>query len=558
MSASILSMKCLRRCGGLWSYCRITCLRYQQKRFLQEKIALPEADFEKDNKGRLIAPVIRPLPKGVDLDPEMIKECRNDPQRYPKHHAGLMHPDKVPHLPKLMVKNARQLLAEKDLISNALLKESMNRLKEIYSKRQPPIDRRIIAAKTEAIEEEMFTAYIEKRNINFEELKDDEKDRLKRKVQNMATRTCKATTHNWKPIEYKDYAGLVYMASRLTLNYTVLYRIFYEINKLDKDFSPHAVLNVGSGTGSAVWAANKIWADEVYEYYNVDTSTYMNDLARKLLSKDIRNPLELVMNGVNFRQSLPSPKHKENKFPLVVSAYLLLEQPSMEERLNLISLLWDLTDNYLVLVEHGTTAGYQLILEAREMIFKLRAEYPEIEGHVFSPCTHEKVCPKLQLWKSPCTFSIEYRRLNIDEEFGQGDSKLLERYSYVVLKKGKKKEDKRFPRLTGVLHKTNHSHCHLCCPDGTLRQFVFTEQKPSRNLFKCIKRCSPGDFIPMPWPETDVDNDSENITTDNSENITSDNSENITTENSENIDYIEQNTDKEEVENDENVDDNLK
>jgi hypothetical protein len=37
----------------------------------------------------------------------------------------------------------------------------MNRLKEIYSKRQPPIDRRIIAAKTEAIEEEMFTGNLE-------------------------------------------------------------------------------------------------------------------------------------------------------------------------------------------------------------------------------------------------------------------------------------------------------------------------------------------------------------------------------------------------------------
>jgi hypothetical protein len=44
----------------------------------------------------------------------MIKECRKDPQRYPKHHAGLMHPDKVPHLPKHMVKNARQLLAGKN------------------------------------------------------------------------------------------------------------------------------------------------------------------------------------------------------------------------------------------------------------------------------------------------------------------------------------------------------------------------------------------------------------------------------------------------------------
>ena len=41
-------------------------------------------------------------------------------------------------------------------------------------------------------------------------------------------------------------------------------------------------------------------------------------------------------------------QHGENKFPLVVSAYLLMEQSSMNERLNLVNLLWELTDQYLV------------------------------------------------------------------------------------------------------------------------------------------------------------------------------------------------------------------
>ena len=56
----------------------------------------------------------RPFPKGMDLDPDMMAECDKEPLRYPKYHAGLMHPEKVPKLPELMVKNARLLLAGKN------------------------------------------------------------------------------------------------------------------------------------------------------------------------------------------------------------------------------------------------------------------------------------------------------------------------------------------------------------------------------------------------------------------------------------------------------------
>ncbi|XP_053402528.1 methyltransferase-like protein 17, mitochondrial [Mercenaria mercenaria] len=502
MSAALLGTKFIRQIGSLWTYSRITCYRFHQKRCLQEAVSIPEPAFEQDKQGNLVAPVARAFPRGLDIDPEVLSQYQEDPTRYSKTHAGLMHPDKVPYLPEHLVKNARAVLVENDLISHSKFKDDVKHLQEVYWRRQPPISESFKQEKIQELKEKHLAEEIERENINFEELHEGIKERLLHRVGSVSNKVFKKTSHMWKPIDYRDHTGLVYLAARLAPNYTVLYRIFYEIHKLDSSFNPGAVLNVGSGTGSAVWAANEIWARKVYEYYNVDISNYMNDLARKLLAKDIVNPLDLVIPGVHFRQSLPSPQHIENRFPLVVSAYLLMEQPSMIERLNLVTLLWELTEDYLVFVEHGTTAGYRLILEARELIFKLRDRYPDLDGHVFSPCTHDMVCPKLYLKNSPCTFPLEYRIFNIGKEYGQGYTKATERYSYVVLKKGKKQEGKRYPRLTNVLHKSAHSPCTMCCPDGTLRQFVVTRKRPSVALHKCTKRCSPGDFIPFSWPDT--------------------------------------------------------
>lgn len=45
---------------------------------------------------------------------------------------------------------------------------------------------------------------------------------------------------------------------------------------------------------------------------------------------------------------------------MVVSAYSLFEFPSMDERLDTILKLWSKVNNYLVLVEQGSTEGFKV------------------------------------------------------------------------------------------------------------------------------------------------------------------------------------------------------
>ncbi|KAL4234521.1 Methyltransferase-like protein 17 [Mactra antiquata] len=469
-------------------------------RFIKESTVVSPPKYIRDKEGYIVTVNNEAFPDSIDIDPVVNDRCEEDPLRYPKHHAGLMFSEKATFLPEKMVTNARQILSENDLICNTSFATDVTRFHEIVLRRQPPLDKSFIQERKQIIAKQLLEEKLAKSSGKLDELNEEKQKKILDGVTKVAEKIFNKTHHNWKEIKYSKRMVYVYMAARLTQNYSVLEQIFKEMQILDEGFQPYAILNVGSGLGTAVWAANRIWGKDIYEYYNVDTSSEMNNLAKKILATDNLNPNDLYINGVFFRQHVPSPQHVQNRFPLVVSAYLLMDLPSALDRINMIADLWELTENYLVLVEYGTTAGYRLIQEAKQFILQMKEEDPTFEGHVFSPCTHDALCPKLEFKKSPCTFSLKYRQLNIDKEYGQGDTINKERFSYVVLKKGPRKEKDIYPRLTEVHQKSGHSRCYMCCPDGTMRHFIFSKSRPSRNLYRCVRRCQAGDLIPIIWP----------------------------------------------------------
>src|SRR5262249_42451865 len=57
-----------------------------------------------------------------------------------------------------------------------------------------------------------------------------------------------------------------------------------------------------------------------------------------------------------------------------------------EDRRRLLEQLWRLAADTLVIVEPGTSAGWQRILAARRQLI-------ESGGHINAPCPHERDCP---------------------------------------------------------------------------------------------------------------------------------------------------------------------
>ncbi|XP_064640201.1 methyltransferase-like protein 17, mitochondrial [Lineus longissimus] len=325
----------------------------------------------------------------------------------------------------------------------------------------------------------------------------DRKNRVLKKLKN--------STYRWESIRFDAHNSIVYMAARMVQEYSVLLRVLTEISKRVPDFKPETFFDFGSGTGSAMWAANTVWTNSLNEHYCVDVSADMNTLAQLLL-QDGNDQGDMCFKGVAFRQFLPG-SHK-NKYDLVISAYSLFELPSASERRKVIENLWKKTDGYLVIVEHGTNAGFKVISEAREAVLRMsslessgenhltpmeKKEEVSLVGRIFSPCPHQSRCPRTND-KTPCNFDVGYKPL----EYLMKDGKKLERFSYIVFKKGKEQSlSSSWPRvIRPVSLPARHVHCRLCCPNGKLEHHILTAKKNGQDLYKCARASGWGDLLP--------------------------------------------------------------
>lgn len=134
---------------------------------------------------------------------------------------------------------------------------------------------------------------------------ESEKEYYLAKRQKNIERIVQQTTVTWKDIEYDDYSSLVYLAARLAPNYAAMHTVFNEIKKSDPSFLPKTMLDFGSGTGSAMYAANEVWPASINEHFNCDSSKSMNDVSRLLMQGGDENK-PLLFPGVFYRQFLPA------------------------------------------------------------------------------------------------------------------------------------------------------------------------------------------------------------------------------------------------------------
>lgn len=344
---------------------------------------------------------------------------------------------------------------------------------------------------------------------HLQNLSVDELHKIKRKNEGKVSVIVKQKVNYWQETVYDTQKSLLYMVVRSVPNYAVLHSIFNEIRIRDETFKPKNVLDFGSGIGSTIWAINELWPKEVKGFVNVDISNEINSLSERIV-----NILYPKFEGILYRQFMPMSLRPN--YDITVSAYSLIELPNTKTRLDAVMKLWKKTKNYLVIVEDGTSAGFQIVSEARDFILHLsqlsdKDNKPE-ETHVFSPCPHDLDCPK----PNSCYFVAGYNSIPF-----LGKTVRHQRYSYVVFKKGGKLDNSDWPRLiSSPLRRGGHVICRMCNSSGNLEETIFTRNKHGKNLYRCAKLCKWGDRIPLEM----------NVKSDENVNIESDckNNENTT------------------------------
>ncbi|XP_026480088.1 methyltransferase-like protein 17, mitochondrial [Ctenocephalides felis] len=347
--------------------------------------------------------------------------------------------------------------------------------------------------------EQIRLKILEKSKYKFtDDMPEEERVKQEKFLHNEIMVKCNKQIYGWKPMSYDDLGALTYMFGRSAQEYAVLVRIFGEIYDRVPDFKPKSFLDFGSGVGTGTWAVNHFWKSNIFEYFCVDSSSSMNDLADIILKGGRGNKLNPI-KGISYRQFLPAAR--EIRYDIVLCAYTLFEMSTPELRLEKLVKLWNKTEQFLVIVEMGTNAGFRLISEARDFLLQYDAE-------IFAPCPHSKPCPRFMTDETPCNFEVKYSTIPL----AAVSQIKTERFSYIVLRKKAISDSSTdgdsvtctWPRIVRpTLVRSKHTVCRMCTSDGQLKEVVVTAAKHGKTAYHCVRSSKWGDLLPVTLTEVE-------------------------------------------------------
>jgi ribosomal protein RSM22 (predicted rRNA methylase) len=272
-----------------------------------------------------------------------------------------------------------------------------------------------------------------------------------------------------------DLFAKAYIASRLPATFGAIKASFEAVKDIRSSFQPKTQLDVGAGPGSALWAAILVW-ESLELVQLLEGSPAIAKVGEKLAAS---LSLKTLWQTADLRGSLPGLAPHD----LVTMAYVLNEL-EVNKREGVLTYLWSLTKDVLIIIEPGTTAGWQRLLAARTQLFALGA-------HILAPCAHSLKCPvEMPDW---CHFSQRVSRSRLHKQ-AKGAELGYEDEKYIFLAVS------RFPAIlpeARILATPNSRsglvQLKLCNQRGELE--MRSVSKREGNIFKKLKRLGWGDVL---------------------------------------------------------------
>lgn len=237
---------------------------------------------------------------------------------------------------------------------------------------------------------------------------------------------------------------LAYAAARLPATYAATRIALGELAARAPWLRPTTHLDLGSGPGTALWAARETWPS-LSTATAIEAEPEMRTLAREL------GGFELAAG--DLPAAIPANPHD-----LVTAAYVLGELGAGAFDATL-DRAWNATAGALVIVEPGTPAGYERVLQTRDRLIAAG-------GTVVAPCPHDDACPLASISGEWCHFAVRVARSHAHRaakgaQRGYED----EKFSYVAVARSPgNPADARVLRHPQI--RSGHVLLELCTPEG--------------------------------------------------------------------------------------------
>ena len=268
-------------------------------------------------------------------------------------------------------------------------------------------------------------------------------------------------------------ASVAYAVSRMPATFGAMALVLEQTAALP-DISPKTMIDAGSGTGSAVWAAASLF--DLREIACLERNSDMRAVGKELTgkAKDFFSVPPVWQNFDLTQDTLPQAD-------LVTAGYVLNELNEKERPAALLK-LWKAAQNVLVLVEPATPESFRQVKEYRKILI-------ENGAFIAAPCPHQKDC--LNEW---CHFGCRVARSKLHRQMKGGEAPYEdEKFCYLIATR--RKYELAAPRvLRRPVIQTGKVTLSLCTTEGiTEKNF----SKKDGAAYKAARKAKWADaFIP--------------------------------------------------------------
>lgn len=241
-----------------------------------------------------------------------------------------------------------------------------------------------------------------------------------REAQALSERYRAARVHTSKPLATGHLQALGYAALIMPATYAQLRGAMAATAARIPQWAPRTMLDLGSGPGTALWAATAQWPSlqELVAWEREPALIALGqNLARTSRSKAIR---DTRWERTDLERSLPLP---DRRFDLIVLGHMLNELDSETQRA-VVSWAWEATAGMLLIVEPGTSAAFPVVRAARDDLLRAGAQ-------TIAPCAHDRPCPLQNEW---CHFPQRLKRPPFQRRARGGPSEWEDsKFSYAAM-----------------------------------------------------------------------------------------------------------------------------
>ncbi len=169
-----------------------------------------------------------------------------------------------------------------------------------------------------------------------------------------------------------------YLAARVPATFAANQRVMEAVAQVLPEFAPVSLLDIGTGPGTACWAALAQWP----ALQHITQCEQDRDFAT--LAEQLNKASDLpALVGAQLQRC--AERSLEAKADLVVASYMLAELP-LEAMAETANRMWARAQQVLLLIEPGTPQGFARLRIARDTLLRQGAQ-------VITPCTHQLACP---------------------------------------------------------------------------------------------------------------------------------------------------------------------